>query len=219
MVPINIFISVGATSTPEQEKFIQSIENRLKVENLIPNTVGRNTFDSDSPIKAIKKLMDECFGVLIIALERTYFPHGIEKRGGEEEKVLKEIRLPTPWNQVEAGMAFIKGLPVLVIVEDSLKTEGLLERGYDWYVISTSIEQHSLITPEFNGVLASWRKKVDEFHKKQSEKTEQPSKIDPSTLTIGELLKNLKPANLWSILASLVGLIGAAFTIGRYFAK
>jgi hypothetical protein len=49
-----VFISVGGTSTPSQEDFVKSIEDRLRSENLIPNTIGRNTFSSDSPLKSIK---------------------------------------------------------------------------------------------------------------------------------------------------------------------
>ncbi len=70
---INVFISVGAPCTDDQESFVSAIESRLRAENLSPNTVGRNKFGASSPLKTVIELMDECFGTIIIALERTFF--------------------------------------------------------------------------------------------------------------------------------------------------
>jgi len=67
------------------------------------------------------------------------------------------VRLPTPWNQIEAAMAYAAGLPFLVIVEKGLREEGLLDRGYDWYVQTITPDIAALVSTEFNGILASWR--------------------------------------------------------------
>ena len=87
----NIFISVGGTANEKQESFVSAIESRLKNENLIPNTVGRNKFSCDSPLKTIVELLDEGSGTIIIALERTYFPMGIEKRGRRMESTISDL--------------------------------------------------------------------------------------------------------------------------------
>jgi len=68
MPELNVFISVGSTANDAQESFVRSIENRLRSEGLIPHTVGRNTFSSDSPLKTATALMDSCCGVVVIAL-------------------------------------------------------------------------------------------------------------------------------------------------------
>lgn len=155
-----VFVSVGATATAEQESFVRSIEDRLRSESLIPKTVGRNTFSADAPLKAITELMEKCSGIVVIALERSYFPSGLDKRGGPRQGSLADVRLPTPWNHIEAAMAYTKHLPLLVIVEAGLKAEGLLEPGYDWYVQTVPLEATALASNEFNGVLADWKEKV-----------------------------------------------------------
>ncbi|MCU4121614.1 hypothetical protein [Variovorax sp. N23] len=96
-------MSVGGTATEQQETFIREVEERLRSEGLVPHTVGRNTFSSDSPLKTVTELLDKCSGTVVIALERTFFASGIEKRGGPKELLLSDIRLPTPWNQIEAA--------------------------------------------------------------------------------------------------------------------
>jgi hypothetical protein len=157
--------------------------------------------------------MDRCRGAVVIALERCYFPAGIKNRGGPKEKEtrLTEIRLATPWNQIEAAMAQSRGHPLLVIVENGLSSEGLLERGYDWYVQWVKLETSALNTREFNGVLAGWKQKM----------LESPKKVRPSPadLSVAELIGSLKPAQLRSVIAALVALVVGAFALGALGAR
>jgi len=44
-----------------------------------------------------------------------------------------------------------------------------------------------------------------------------PPKINPSELTIGELISNMKPAQLWGVVAAIVALMAGIFMIGQHF--
>lgn len=208
MKELNVFVSVGGTATERQEAFVRAVEDRLCAEGLVPHTVGRNTFSADAPLKAVTELLERCAGIVVIALERSYFPAGTEKRGGPKETSLADVKLPTPWNQIEAAMAYARGLPLMVIVESGLKSEGLLERGYDWYVQTVHPEASALNTNEFNGVLASWEQKMTVAPKKA------PAPKSPSDLTVAELLGGLKPVQLWSVLGTLAAIVAGAFALG-----
>ena len=105
-------------------------------------------------------------------------------------------------------MAYSRRHPLMVIIESGLKSEGLLERGNDWYVQWVKPEAAALSTPEFNGVLASWKHKM-----LSAPKVQIPSK-SPSELTVAELVGGLKPAQLWSVLGALAVLVGSAFALG-----
>lgn len=208
MDQLNVFVSVGGTATDQQESFVRAVEDRLRSEGLIPYTVGRNTFSSDSPLKTVTDLMDKCSGTVVIALERMYIASGTDKRGGPKATPLTEVKLPTPWNQIEAAMAYARGLPLMVIVEAGLKPEGLLEHGYDWYVMGVKPEAAALSSVEFNGVLASWKDKM--ITRPAKESRSRPT----ADLTLGELVGGLKPTQLWSILVALAGLLAGAFAAG-----
>jgi len=156
-----VFVSVGRTATPEQETFVRAVEDRLRTEGFIPQTVGRNAFSADAPLKAVIELLSRSSGAVVIAFERLYFPAGVELRNGSKEVRLGEIKLPTSFNQIEAAMAYTKGKPLLVIVESGLRSEGLLQTGYDWHVQTVELTLSALATAEFNGVLASWKEKVE----------------------------------------------------------
>ena len=208
MSALDVFVSVGATATPDQEAFVRAVEDRLRSEGLVPHTVGRNTFSSDAPLKTVTELIDRCSGTVVIALERSYFPRGVEKRGGSQEASLSEIRLPTPWNQIEAAMSYARGLPLMVIVEGGLKSEGLLEQGYDWYVQRIKPEAAALTSNEFNGVMASWKEKMAQVQRRST----AASSI--SDMTMAEIIGGLKPVQLWSILSGLAALVAGAFALG-----
>jgi len=211
-----VFVSVGATATAEQESFVRSIEDRLRSESLIPKTVGRNTFSADAPLKAITELMEKCSGIVVIALERSYFPSGLDKRGGPRQVNRAETRLPTPWNHIEAAMAYTKHLPLLVIVEAGLKAEGLLEPGYDWYVQTVPLEAMALGSNEFNGVLADWKEKVLAFEPGAGPLAPPPPLrgLNPAELSMFELVGALRPVQLWSVAIALAGLLAGAFSLG-----
>lgn len=212
MDSIDIFVSVGGTATTKQESFVVAVEERLKAEGLIPFTVGRNTFSSDAPLKTITKLMRSCSATVVIALERKYFPIGFDKPGGDKQKELKDIKLSTPWNQIEAAMAYSHGHPLLVIVEEGLSYEGLLDEGSEWYVMSLPIKNSALNSKEFNGVLADWKTKIKQRVEEKNEKKE--SKINPAELSLGILLKSLTAIQLWSLLIALSASLVGAFALG-----
>ena len=209
MAEHHVFVSVGSTANEAQEAFVRAVEDRLRSEGLVPHTVGRNTFSSDSPFRTITELMDRCSGVVVIALERLHIAQGSEKRGGPGESALSDVRLATSWNQIEAAMAHSRGFPLLVLVEEGLRADGLLEKGFDWYVQTVKLEPASLQTSVFNGVLASWKEKLGAAGRRTAAPT--PS---ASELTVAQLLGSLKPAQLWSALAALAALVAAAFALG-----
>jgi hypothetical protein len=158
--------------------------------------------------------MEECTGILVIALERIYFENGFEKRGGEHENTLTNIKVATPWNQIESAMAYAKGIPILIILEEGVKNEGLLEKGHDWYVMTVKAHESSLTTTEFNGVVSSWKEKVIQHSLNKGKKS---TSLDLANLTIGQLVSCMKPSQLWSILAALAALMTGIFIIGTHF--
>jgi hypothetical protein len=163
------------------------------------------------------ELLDKCAGTVVIALERSFFPTGLDKPGGPNEIQLTDVRLPTPWNRIEAAMAYSRGHPLLVIVENGLKNEGLLERGYDWFVQFVEPVPSALTTLEFNGVLASWKQKLVSRKARGTSVATSNSSKSPADLTIGELVSGLRPAQLWGILAALATALAGAFALGAKF--
>jgi len=166
-----VFLSVGRTSNDRQETLVQTIEKFLQANELVPQTVGRTYFSSKQPLVAIAELMHECAGSIILAYERIHLIKAVEKRGSPHETRIEMLNLPTVWNQIEATMAYTLGHPLLVIVEEGMKYEGLLERGYDWYVKQVKLEDDLLSDVEFLGVFADWKRRVVAFQAQLQKET------------------------------------------------
>jgi hypothetical protein len=164
-MPVNVFLSVGRASTPEQEQFISALEKYLSSNGLTPQTVGRTYFKNQQPLKSVTECMADCAGTIILAFERLYIQDGTERRGSKQQSPLGNVTLPTVWNQIEAAMAYALGHPLLVLVENGIKSEGLLEHGYDWYVKWIDLQDTAFAQPEFIGVFTDWKRAVEDNNK------------------------------------------------------
>jgi len=209
---MNVYVSVGVYNA-EQEEFVKHVEDRLRVEGLVPQTVGRNVFTADSPFLAVNELMDKCRGVVIIALERLHIESGIEKSGGPDQAPLRSVKICTPWNHIEASLGYARRLPLLVIVQEGVRADGFLERTLGRNVQTVTLDKASLNSASFNGVLASWKEKLAAAPPQAPAKPVEAA-LDVEKLTIGELLGKLKPGQLRATVVGAVGALGAAFALG-----
>ena len=101
-------------------------------------------------------------------------------------------------------MAYSFDLPLLVIAENGLKSEGLIEQGYDWNVYWTDLTVEASKSDSFKGFLKSWKVSVENFNSKP--RTEI---ADLSKLSIGQLIKLMNVSQLWKVLAAIISLISA----------
>jgi hypothetical protein len=217
---IDVFISVGKSSKPEYEKFISEIEQFLRNHGLNPRVVGRTDFSIIQPLKFTEKVMSECSDTIVIAFENIHVEQGYEKRGSNLEKPVLNICIPSVWNQIEPAMAYILGHPLLVIIENGIRSEGLLESGHDWYVQWVEIDILTLQKAEFLGVFTDWKNRVEKY-KLAGNKISSSNiiSVDPKELTVAQIISSLKAAQLWAIIgaviASMITLAGISYKLGN----
>jgi len=204
-----VFISKGSTATVEQRQFVDAILDTFKTVGLDPRIMNENEWSHEHPLKAINKIISECDGAVIIAFTRTSFNEGKEYK---KDKVieLKDISLPTTWNHIEGALAYSYNLPILVIAENGLKSEGLIEKGYDWTVYWTDLNADTVKTESFRGFVTSWKNAVEKY---SLVKPETGSKIDTEKLTLGNILKSLTISQIWKIASAIITLLIAVATI------
>jgi hypothetical protein len=56
----------------------------------------------------------------ILGFEQLLVTTGIAKRGSSAQKTVKNVIMPSPWNNLEAGILFGLGLPLLIFREKGL---------------------------------------------------------------------------------------------------
>lgn len=167
----NIFLSVGSALTCEQRQFVEAVEDLLRVNDLVPRTVGRTDFTDRQPLKRVAEVMRECSGTLVLALKRIQISQGTELCEPPFAATLADVSLPTVWNQIEAAMAYSMEQPLLAIVESGLRNEGVLEDGYDWYIKWVDLSPESLADPGFLKTFAAWKRNIVRYDAAQSGET------------------------------------------------
>jgi len=158
--PINVFLSVGHCFNKEQEEFVSAVERLFAEHRLQPRTIGRNEFTHTDPLRPILTRMDRSAGAFVIAFERVYVQTGFHKRGSRGEEMLSDQSITTPWNHIEAALAYSRQLPLLAIRQPSVRDDGLLEGKYGWMVLKTELDPDFLRTPLFLGTFDSWHRNV-----------------------------------------------------------
>lgn len=157
---INVFISHPTPYNKHQEIFLSLIESELKKHGLNPTNLGKNNWSFISPLKPIKEIMDTCLAAIVIGLERYHSFIGYEKEFSKSSKELIHKYSSSPWIQIEAGMAYQAGLPILILKEDKVYGEGILDPQIsDSFVFEFELKKlQKKISPELEEIIRSWVK-------------------------------------------------------------
>jgi len=209
MMNNKVFISKGSAATYEQRLFIDAVLDMLNTVGLSPRIMNENEWSYEQPLKSIRKVIKECDGLIIIAFTRTKFQNGIEIKKDQNVE-LNDIMLPTTWNHIEGSIAYSFDLPLLVIAENGLKSEGLIDKGYDWTVYWTDLNPDVVKTESFRGFLNSWKGAVEQF---SLNKNQVDKHIDADKLPLSVILKSITLAQVWKIATAIVTLLIAVATI------
>lgn len=106
--------------------------------------------------------MRQCSGIVVLGLKQLHVKSGVDRPGTKREKVCKNVDLPTPWNHLESGMAFILDLPMLIIREEGVRAEGILDTGAsDRFIHEVHLPHVNwLSSPEFRQPFQEWLEEV-----------------------------------------------------------
>jgi len=215
-----IFISKGSSATQEQRKFVDSILAMIKTVGLSSRIMNENEWSHEQPLKAIRKIIKECDGAVVIAFTRTCFEKGIELKK-EQSMPITNIHLPTTWNHIEASLAYSYDIPLLVIAENGLKREGLIEDGYDWRVYWTDLEPNIGSSESFIGFLKSWKNSVEERKKEREKKRNTDAnkqildELNIEKISIGKFIKIIPISQLWRVIIIAISIL-TSVAVGSY---
>lgn len=155
-----VFVSVGRHATALQRQACETVLARVAAVGLQPQRLLDEARGGGAPLPAIRRLIDDCHGTLVLAHARYAFDSGHERVHGGAERPLRDARFPTVWNQIEAAFACARGHPLLVVCEHGLKADGLLEDAYGWPVHRSDFRPEAFAGEDFTAVLLAWKARV-----------------------------------------------------------
>lgn len=119
---IPVFVSCPTALNPDQEAARNIMMEELDILRLEPRALGRSDYPTDLPLREVYVLGTHCSGGLILGFEQFFTEEGVFKRGTADERgVSSGVAYPTPWNQLEAGVLFGLGLPLLVFRDQRIE--------------------------------------------------------------------------------------------------
>jgi hypothetical protein len=164
---IPVFVSCPTTLSTKQDASRNLILGELKNCGLEPRALGRSDYPTDYPLREVLVIAKHCSGGVILGFEQFHAPKGVWKRGTREPKKDDDVRFPSPWNNLEAGVLFSLGLPLLVFRESGI-SGGVFDSGV------TDVFVHKMPMPPvaspsrtaLSQVFMKWQSRVREHYYK-----------------------------------------------------
>lgn len=125
---IPVFVSAPTDLNDDQQSSYDLILELLKYENFERRALGRSDYPNEFPLKEIHHLARHCSGGIILGYTQMTASRVLVKPGTAKEKSVKGLSLPTPWNQLKAGILFSMGLPLMVFRQEGIQG-GVFDNG------------------------------------------------------------------------------------------
>lgn len=164
MSKIPVFVSCPTVLNKQQNNLRKMIIEIIEDLNMEARALGRSDYPKDFPMKEIAIIAKRCSGGIILGFEQTRITTGISKKGTKDEKAIADKILPTPWNDIEAGILFGLKLPLLLFKEKGI-SGGVFDYGItDVFVHTFPDKITKAKKDEIKQVVQKWFAEVSILH-------------------------------------------------------
>ena len=128
---IPIFVSAPNSLNDVQSQSQVIILGELGQQGLEARTLGKTDYPTSFPLREVLTLAKHCSGGVILGFSQLRIIQGMLKEGTQNQTRINRrqlMQMPTPWNQLEAGILFALNIPLLVFREDGI-TGGVFDNG------------------------------------------------------------------------------------------
>lgn len=128
-----VFLSYPKPFDNRQRTFIQTLSKHLSERDFAPRTLGVTDYNNQAPLRAIRKIMLESYGLITVAFRRTYLKKATGNYRTDIDSLdpydLSDTWITSPWSHIEPAMAYQIGLPIMILRESGVVADGVLEKG------------------------------------------------------------------------------------------
>jgi hypothetical protein len=160
---IPVFVSAPSPDnlSPAQTESAQMILKLVQRYKLEWRALGRSDYPNDLPLKEVLRMVRHCSGGLILGFEQVRMTAGEIRRGSKYAATASDMSFPTPWNQLEAGILYSAGVPLMIFREPDV-SGGVFDVGSTEVFIhqmpSAGMAKHSL--DDLDSVFQNWVARV-----------------------------------------------------------
>ena len=159
-MPIDVFLSRPTAVGRRFETAYTTFESYLSRAGYKTHRLGADQYSMDPPLTGVMKLMKTCQAAIILGYPQYEVTAALTKAA----KPLQQISavFPTPWNHIEAALAYKQRIPVLVIAHEGV-SGGIFDYGVTGeYVYTTKLNRMDWHKEKgFQGVFQEWMKRIN----------------------------------------------------------
>lgn len=166
MSDVPIFVSMPSKLNDHQQAVFEALRKTMKTARLSASTVGRSVLPLQSPLGEVYQLARRCAGGLILGFRQTAAIDTIRWPGSKFQKQDQgHTYSSSPWNQLEAGILYSLGVPMLIFAEEGV-TGGIFDRGVaNHFIHEFSAEAFNEEAAERMGMLIlDWSRHVINYY-------------------------------------------------------
>jgi hypothetical protein len=163
---IPVFVSCPSKLNTNQQKSYGAIIRQIKQNDFVLHTLGKSDYPTKLPLQEVLSIARHCSGGIILGFTQFRSNDGVWKEGTDSEnKASSPCFFPTPWNQLEAGVLFALGLPLLVFREEEIRG-GIFDNGVTDVFIQNMPKGDIGSTEEtiLHGLFQKWKIEVGSYH-------------------------------------------------------
>ena len=149
----HVFVSRPTWVSDEYKNGLDNFLCFLEEIGLKPRTLGVSDFLVKSPLDEVLSMFEKCNGTIVLGYPQIKINTGYIK-----DKLINDVYMATEWNHIEAGLAYAKKLPLLIISHKNV-SRGIFDRG----VLNAFIHKADLKNPKWyknnplKGSILKWK--------------------------------------------------------------
>jgi hypothetical protein len=113
--PRRVYFSLPNERTDHEDMILDKVKRTLEDEGLVPEIHPPSEYPTSGQISEVRRRLSSCCGAVIFGFDDSKSSVDLRMQHGDSEAP-HELRQPTPWNHLEAGLAFALDLPLLVLL-------------------------------------------------------------------------------------------------------
>jgi hypothetical protein len=121
---IPVFVSRPNWTPPVIEYKLTDLYGLIQENGFSVKTVGKTQASLQSPFDEVRELMTQCRCAIVLGLPFIFIENGRIKHTDPTK-----FTLSTEWNQIEATVSLMLGLPTMVLLHHTVAPRGIFERG------------------------------------------------------------------------------------------
>lgn len=118
---VKIFFSTPSCMSREDDLLVKEYKRVLEKKGHEVVLYSRDDYPNFGQFNKIRNSVNGSRAMVTFGFKQTRISEGVFRPGTPQEMQLKDEWLPTDWNNVETGMGVMKGLPILLVHDKSVK--------------------------------------------------------------------------------------------------